>query len=296
MRRYLLHVDQFIQVRYWKNISHQCVLPTNPGRRLDGYKRATSEPTPPHPCLLGGRSGSDCLRPTASAANSTSSDTRYGERDPGRVSAGGRRLPRRTWDSKKAKAAEAKRDPHRIDERPVRMSMLNKFALDHRARKPRFALPRRIATASALSTAFLLLGLIASSPGASGHQTRVSVGHPPIPGTKLACDHRKIHRFTAEIHPGRCEVAGIAEGEGFVRFPIEGEWERIEWNHWGGFRSQGNEAVNRRTGREVRVIAYRRVRCPDGSTWYSLANMFSLEGSYNAVIRLPVCNDPRLIR
>lgn len=176
------------------------------------------------------------------------------------------------------------------------MGTLNNFAPDHRGRKPRFFSPGRIGTASVLITTFLLLGLIASSPAASGHPTRVPVGHPPIRGTMLACYHRKIHRFTAEIHPGRCEVAGIAEGEGFVRFPIEGEWERIEWNHWGGFRSQGNEAVNRRTEREVRVIAYRRVRCPDGSTWYSLANMFSLVGSYNAVIRLPVCDGPRLIR
>lgn len=175
------------------------------------------------------------------------------------------------------------------------MSMLNRYLAIRHVAKIRFTSSKRVVTASALTVSLLLLNPISSSPAATRDRTRVPVSHPTIPGTEIACYHRKIRRFTAEIHPGKCEVAGMAEGEGFVRFPIEGEWERIEWNHWGGFRSQGNEAVNRRTGREVRIIAYRRVRCADGSTWYSLANMFSLVGSYNAVVRLPVCNNSRLI-
>lgn len=153
----------------------------------------------------------------------------------------------------------------------------------------------RTAHAMIASVVILRIGLSALAPAATGHRTRIPVSHPAIPRTSVACYHRKIHRFTAESHPGRCEVAGTAEGEGFVRFPIEGLWERMEWDHWGAFKSQGNEAVNQRTKRHVRVIAYRRVRCADGSIWYSLANVFSLEGNNNVVIRLPVCGDPRLI-
>jgi hypothetical protein len=146
-----------------------------------------------------------------------------------------------------------------------------------------------------LTILLLLIGPAAFTRAATGHVTRIPVGHTVIPTTKFACYHRTIHRFTAEVDPGRCEVAGVADGRGFVRFPIEGEWERIGWSHWGDFKSLSNEAINSLTKGEVRIVAYRRVRCADGSTWYSLANVFSLVGSYNAVIRLPVCGDPRLI-
>jgi hypothetical protein len=168
------------------------------------------------------------------------------------------------------------------------MSTPKKALPDRPAGSPRTGWSRPPAIAVALAVALSLLAPIASSPAATTHPTRVPFGDPRIPTTMMACYHRKTHRFTAEVHPGRCEVAGIARGSGFSRFPIKGEWERIEWNHWGSFHS-ATETINRRTGNEVRVTVYRRVKCGDGSTWYSRANIFGLVGGFYAKIRLPVC-------
>lgn len=133
----------------------------------------------------------------------------------------------------------------------------------------------------------------ASAIGSYGKGTVFPVSHPVIAQAKIACFHPKKHRYTFEVEPANCEIAGQKiDGRGFVRAPVRG----IDWEEWGIYKTFGHDAINLRTHRNVRVMAYRRVRCPGGATWYSQANVFDLENGYNLAIRLPVCGDDVLIR
>src|ERR1700761_7329284 len=137
------------------------------------------------------------------------------------------------------------------------------------------------------SATLVVISVISAS--AEGRPTGLPIRHPRVPQTMIACLDRKTGGFTGKVEPWHCEVAGIVEFAGrfegkstkntahgqFARFPIRGVWERIEWgDEWGTFKAYGSEAVNARSGKPVQLVAYRRVRCADGSTWYSRANVF----------------------
>lgn len=146
----------------------------------------------------------------------------------------------------------------------------------------------------------------AASAGAEGREAVLPRDHPQVPGTVIACFAGRTNRSTGKVRPRACEIAGRLEFAGYlegiatknvdhgslVRLPIKGIGDHIRWDdEWGTFKSRGNEAINARTGRRFAVTAYRRVRCPDGSVWYSRADVFDLNSSYLFVVQLPVCED-----
>jgi hypothetical protein len=161
---------------------------------------------------------------------------------------------------------------------------------------------------------FLLTALVSAVPGvsspaqasAAGRQTTLPMQHPTAPRTRLACFDPKRRTYVGKNEPWHCEVAGNVafaghlEGEAtenvgdgsFARFPIGGEFERIDWEgDWGTFKSYGESAIDARDGSRVKLIVNRRVRCVGGGTWYSRATVFNLDNGYNVVLRLPVCGD-----
>jgi hypothetical protein len=93
-------------------------------------------------------------------------------------------------------------------------------------------------------------------------------------------------RIQPEVKPARRDIAGH-EGEDrkFASFPIR----RLRWSEWGEFRSEGSYGVNVRNGIRVRVIAFRRVRCTDGRTFYSATSVVEPGNGSYSVIRLPTC-------
>jgi hypothetical protein len=108
------------------------------------------------------------------------------------------------------------------------------------------------------------------------------------PGTVIACFHEKISRFTAQAHPGRCNIWGY-RGKRFVGVPVKG----MRWGHWGFNPSRAAFGVDTRDGTHVRVIAYRPVACDEGRTWYSMAVVvFPGNGSFFG-LRLPTCDGHR---
>jgi hypothetical protein len=155
-----------------------------------------------------------------------------------------------------------------------------------------------------LAASFALLAVLLSGIGArASAATVIPVGAPRMPRTQVACYDRKSHRYYPRVEPWHCVFAGrviyvgnieIEEfpappGRGtFATFPIEGEWERIEWwDRWGGSANTGSQAIDERNGDEVEVVVSRRVRCADGSLWYSMAEVIDEADVFG--IRLPVC-------
>lgn len=109
-----------------------------------------------------------------------------------------------------------------------------------------------------------------------------------VRGIMIGCFHRNSHRYTAEIKPTDCVIAG-AEGqqEKYAAYPIK----RLRWSEWGEPRAEGSYGVNVRTGARVRLWAAGRVRCPNGRTFYEKINVTNLyNGSYSAV-RVPTCDE-----
>lgn len=141
---------------------------------------------------------------------------------------------------------------------------------------------------------------------ADGRNTVLPVRHPPTPGIRIACFEPNSREYVGKVEPWHCEVAGqvnfaaflvgkstknLADGS-FARFPVKGGFERIEWNsEWGYHKAYGEEAVSGRTGSKVKLIVYRRVRCTDGSTWYSRADVLNTDSGYDAIVQLPVCGE-----
>jgi hypothetical protein len=163
------------------------------------------------------------------------------------------------------------------------MTMWNRIALSGNLR------PHR--SLSLVLPAFLVvlaLVLLMPSPALS---TRVLAKHGRIPGTVVPCYHQKAQRFTAEIEPNGCELAGT---KGQKRKPTKLLIVGMKWNRWGTFSSQGAYGVEVRTGLPVRVIVFRRVECPDGRIWYSSAVVFKTENGHISVLRLKPCalSDP----
>jgi hypothetical protein len=111
-------------------------------------------------------------------------------------------------------------------------------------------------------------------------------GSQRIAGIKISCYHKQSRRFTAEVKPSNCDIAGLeGEQKHFVTFPIH----RLSWSEWGDFRSEGSKGEDVSDGSRVRVIAFRRVRCTDGRTFYSAANVVEPGNGSYSVVRLPTC-------
>lgn len=136
------------------------------------------------------------------------------------------------------------------------------------------------------------LSMLLNSPSLApaSVQGGVPFHHPKIPGTLISCFDKNLDRFVDKTRPARCEIAGYEgpHGRHFVSASING----IKWGQWGAFRSRGALGVNVHTGTRVRVFAYRRIRCGDGRTFYSSANIVDLRNGNYFWLRLPVCDDP----
>jgi hypothetical protein len=164
--------------------------------------------------------------------------------------------------------------------------MLKRFAFTFLGFTPN----RAVRLFALVVTLGLVLGLGGSSFAADGHRTGVSVMHPFVRRTLMTCFQEKAGRLTDKITPGNCDFEGYKSehGKELVRIPIEG----MRWSEWGRFRARGALGVNVRTERRVRVHVWRRIRCVDGRTFYSRAQVFDLHAENWFTIRLPICGDP----
>jgi hypothetical protein len=118
----------------------------------------------------------------------------------------------------------------------------------------------------------------------------VSVTAARMPRTMIACFDKRSGRFIDRTSPGNCEIAGYEgeHGRHWVRTVVRG----ITWEQWGVFNSRGVEGVDTRNGAELRLFAYRRIRCGDGRVFYSYANVVNLKSGDYFYLRLPICDDP----
>ena len=170
---------------------------------------------------------------------------------------------------------------------------------------------RASAVTGLLAVLATVLASFCSSAFAIGRPTVLPIRHPSTPGIRIACFEQGSRDYAGKVEPWHCEIAGkvtfaallvgkstkdVADGS-FARFPVKGVFERIEWGgEWGNSKAYGEEAVSARTGSEVKLIAYRRVRCADGRVWYSRANLFNTDSGYDAIVQLPVCGEPSVDR
>jgi hypothetical protein len=171
--------------------------------------------------------------------------------------------------------------PHRRSLRVVLVTMWNQIALSADSRGSR---PRR--SMKLFGLAMVIGVVLACTATSSSLATRVPAKLPRIPGTALACFHKKTHRFTAEIEPRRCEFKGT---EGKQRKPLRLSVKDLRWNFWGTFSSRGSLGKEIPSGIHVRVFVFRRVECRDGRTWYSSAVVFNTNNGRYSVLRLPTC-------
>jgi hypothetical protein len=135
-----------------------------------------------------------------------------------------------------------------------------------------------------LAVVAVLTGLSSFADAQVGVPGSVRVGK-----IMIACYHPKQHRFTSEIAPARCDLAGLeGEQKEFVSFPLR----HLMWSEWGLFRSQGSSGILVGTKTNLRVIAFRRVRRADGRTYYSATNVVNVGTGEYSVVRLPTCRLP----
>lgn len=176
---------------------------------------------------------------------------------------------------------DSRGQPHRRSLRVVLVTMWNRVALSADSRKARPARSLQL-----FSWALVISVVLASTATSSSLATRVPAKLPRIPGTVLACFHKKTHRFTAEIEPDRCEFKGT---EGKQRKPLRLSVKGLQWNFWGTFSSRGSLGNEIPSGIHVRVFVFRRVECRDGRVWYSSAVVFNTNNGHYSVLRLPAC-------
>jgi hypothetical protein len=154
--------------------------------------------------------------------------------------------------------------------------------------------------------AFLGLPSVTSA-SAAGRNTPIRYVAPRISGTRIACADNSARRYAPEARPRRCEFLGRLEFAGFLvgeasknvangsvaRIALEGGSEGgIEWPFgWGQGRAWGWLAKSARTGSTMGVHAFRRVRCSDGSTWYSRVDILNENNGYYFRLRVPVCGE-----
>jgi hypothetical protein len=156
----------------------------------------------------------------------------------------------------------------------------------------RKCLPRGV-QASALLVLAIASGMALSMPAAASDpahvRTGVSVSGPRIPATMIACFDEKTGHFVNKTKPADCDVTGYEgeRGRRWVKTPVDG----IKWIEWGEYRSRGAAGRDKRNGAHIRLFAYRRIRCGDGRTFYSYANVVNLDTGHFFYLRLPLCGD-----
>jgi hypothetical protein len=133
------------------------------------------------------------------------------------------------------------------------------------------------------SVAAVSLALMLSLPPSAPANTRTAKSE-----TVIACFHKKIRRFTAQAHPGRCDIAGY-RGNKFFGLPVKG----MKWGHWGANPTRAAFGVDSRDGTRVRVIAYRPITCDEDRTWYSRVVIVFHSNPFE--LRLPTCDGPSVI-
>jgi hypothetical protein len=151
-----------------------------------------------------------------------------------------------------------------------------------------------------------ILGVIFAicAPAQAGAATpRIPHAHSPIPTIRVACLDKGTDHYVGAVDPGNCEIGGVVEasydlfngrperlgrGGSFARFPITFTFSDVLWNDWGDYFIFGL-GTNRRNRHEMNLHLYRRVRCPDGSAWYSRADVTDANRALVFYLRLPVC-------
>jgi hypothetical protein len=105
-------------------------------------------------------------------------------------------------------------------------------------------------------------------------------------GPVIACFHKKVGRFTAQAHPGRCNISGY---RGRDRELVEVQARGVNWGHWGSNPTRGAFGHEKVTGKGVRLIAYRPIACEEGLKWYSRIVVFFPGEGNGFELRLPTC-------
>lgn len=149
---------------------------------------------------------------------------------------------------------------------------------------------RKLSSSLIAAALALALGAALASPTTATAAKRQSV---------IACYHRKVRVFTAEVRPANCEIAGYrGEGKQFIAIPITG----MKWSHWGPRRVQGaygkapgRYGTGQRKRAGVRIIAFGQRRCADGRAWYSKVEVVFPGPGRFFELRLPTCDSPDVI-
>lgn len=133
--------------------------------------------------------------------------------------------------------------------------------------------------------------LVADSEGRKTYgadMTFTSMKWRPKRRAMIACFHEETGRFTGQAQPSRCTLKGH-RGSEVVKVPITG----MKWGHWGSKVTRAAYGVDTLNGGRVRIIAFRRVTCDDGRTWYSMAIVGRLRNGTFFGLGLPACNGLR---
>jgi hypothetical protein len=144
---------------------------------------------------------------------------------------------------------------------------------------------------------------ICAPPQADAATPRIPPAQSPIPTIRVACLNKGTDHYVGAADPGNCVIGGVVEasydlfhgmperlgrGGSFARFPITFTSIDVPWEGWGDYVIFGL-GTNRRNRHEMNLHLYRRVRCPDGSAWYSRADVTDANRALVFYLRLPVC-------
>jgi hypothetical protein len=144
---------------------------------------------------------------------------------------------------------------------------------------------------------------ICAPPQAGAATPRIPHAQSLIPTIRVACLSKGTNHYVGAVDPDSCEIGGVVEasydlfhgkperlgrGGSFARFPITFTSTDVPWDEWGDYVIFGL-GTNRRNRHEMNLHLYRRVRCPDGSAWYSRADVTDANRALVFYLRLPVC-------
>jgi hypothetical protein len=149
-----------------------------------------------------------------------------------------------------------------------------------------------------VAIAFVLLAVFAVPSASSAAHIRVGIGaeRGKIRGIKVSCFDRAGHRYVERMRPGACIVAGIkshfVDGKGevgnhFSVFPLE----HIRWARWGRSPAEGTLGTNPGGKVHFRLFLSRRIKCGDGSFFYSRAVVFNTRTAEVSYLRLAICGE-----
>jgi hypothetical protein len=149
-----------------------------------------------------------------------------------------------------------------------------------------------------VAVAFVLLIALAVPPAASAAHFRIGIGaqRGKIRGIKVSCFDRAEHRFVERVRPGSCTVAGVkshfVDGKGemghqFSVFPVD----HIRWAKWGRSPAEGTLGTNPGGKVHFRLFLSRRIKCGDGSFFYSRAVVFNTRTAEISYLRLAICGE-----